>query len=371
MNTTEYNGYLLSGDTPVAQIQRGQVIPLDRSRMPLYLAAGGKFEDWLISRAIDRHRPNSRILKKVLRLTDSSDSAAVLRARAATITDNYWVRLDGEGTLSYEDVQFTEDTFAEVALTGSFSSYSKVYEKAQLAAGSPELTNIGSYEKCWRIKDGSWWLYKSGNPLERFSELFIARLGKELGFDMAEYRPDKGNVKTPDFTKGIYNYEPAAAIVGDEEDYAFNFDRLTALHPALGGQYLDILYMDALCFNMDRHTQNYGVLRDRAAGSIIGMAPNFDNNIALISRGYGPDARQTNGFLMDLFVDLLEKRNLAYQAPTLDEAVVREIDQGTLPEENIDRNYVVEMVVERGQRLAFKIEQLRRQTLSGPNMDFS
>ncbi len=45
MNTMEYNGYLLSGNTPVAQIQRGQVIPLDRSRMPLYLAAGGKFED--------------------------------------------------------------------------------------------------------------------------------------------------------------------------------------------------------------------------------------------------------------------------------------------------------------------------------------
>ncbi len=153
VNTMEYNGYLLSGNTPVAQIQHGQVIPLDRSRMPLYLTAGGKFEDWLISRAIDRHRPNSRILKKVLRLTDSSDSAAVLRAHAATITDNYWVRLDGEETLSYEDVQFTEDTFAEVALTGSFSSYSKVYEKAQLAAGSPELTNIGSYEKCWRIKE--------------------------------------------------------------------------------------------------------------------------------------------------------------------------------------------------------------------------
>ena len=73
----EYNGYLLSGNDPVAEIRRGQVVPLDSTRMPLYLAAGGSFEAWLESRAIDRHRPNSRILKKILRLTDSSDAATV------------------------------------------------------------------------------------------------------------------------------------------------------------------------------------------------------------------------------------------------------------------------------------------------------
>ena len=91
----DYNGYLLSGDIPIAEIQGGKVIPLDRS-LPLYLAAGGSLEDWLAGRAIDRCRPNSRILKKVLRLTDSEDVAA-----------------------------------------------------------TPELVNIGSYEKCWRIESGN------------------------------------------------------------------------------------------------------------------------------------------------------------------------------------------------------------------------
>ena len=366
----EFNGYLLSGNAPTAQIQRGRIIPLDQSRMPLYLAAGGKLEDWLVSRAIDRHRTNSRILKKVLRLTDSSDLAAVLRVHAASITDNYWVRLDSEETLSYENVRFTEDMFADIALTGSFSSYSKTYRQEQIDAGSPELTNIGSYEKCWRVKDNRWYLYKSGTPLERFSELFIARLGTALGFAMAEYLPEGEFVKTPDFTKGAYNYEPASAIVGDEEDYAFNYDRLTALSPALARQYLDILYMDALCFNVDRHTQNYGVLRDRADGTIVGMAPNFDNNIALISRGYGPDARQTNGFLMDLFEGLLEERELAYSAPALDEAAVREIARETLPDADIDRSYVVEMILERGQRLGRKLERFQQQGSSGPTLNF-
>lgn len=362
----DYNGYLLSGDIPIAEIQGGKAIPLDRSRMPLYLAAGGSLEDWLASRAIDRHRPNSRILKKVLRLTDSGDVAAALRAHAATITDNYWIQREGE-TLGYEEIRFREDTFAELALTGSFSSYSREYENAGLAA-TPELTNIGSYEKCWRIESGSWWLYKSGSILERFTEIFIGRLGRELGFPMAEYLPDGNYVKTPDFTKGNYNYEPASSIVGDEEDYVFNYDRLTALHPVLGGQYLDILYMDALCFNMDRHTQNYGILRRRTDGSIVGMAPNFDNNIALISRGYGPDPRQSSGLLIKLFGELLKERGLTYVAPALDKDIIHEIAESTLPEEKIDREYVTEMVMECGRRLELQIRQATGQSRSGPDM---
>ena len=37
---------------------------------------------------------------------------------------------------------------------------------------------------------------------------------------MAEYFADGEYVKTSDFTKGLYNYESASAIVGDEEDCA-------------------------------------------------------------------------------------------------------------------------------------------------------
>ena len=357
----DFNGYLMSGDTAVAQIQKGRIIPLDKSRMPLYLATNDDLETWLVNRAIDRHRTNSRILKKVLRLTDSSDLAAVLRVHGATITDNYWVKQDGED-LAYDQVRFSEDSFAEVALTGSFSSYSRQYEKAQIAAGSPELTNIGSYEKCWKLKDGFWWLYKNGNPLERFSELFIAALGKELGFAMAEYFPDGQFVKTRDFTKGVYNFEPAESLVGDEEDYTYNYDRLIALEPSLGKEYLDILFLDALCFNMDRHTKNYGILRDRSSGEVLGMAPNFDNNIALISRGYDSNAIGSSGLLMDYFFDLLEERNLSYSLPVLDRDKLNELIQKTLPDEDIDREYVLAMVEDRWTRMERRMEQRQQET---------
>lgn len=189
-------------------------------------------------------------------------------------------------------------------------------------------------------------------------------MGVRLGFPMVEYWPDSGFVWSADFTEGIYNFEPASAIVGDEEDYAYDYDRLTALESSLGVQYLDILYMDALCFNMDRHMENYGVLRDRSTGRIVRMAPNFDNNIALISRGYPSEARHTNGLLIDLFVELLEEKGLSYQPPVLNGAVVREVAESTLPEEEIDRDYVVEMVLERGQRIRQRLEQIENINLN-------
>ena len=266
-----------------------------------------------------------------------------------------------EPNLSYEQIRFREDTFAEIALTGSFSSYSREYELERTGGRSPELTNTGSFEKCWRLEEEGWWLYKSGNPLERFSELFIAKLGKAMGFAMAEYLPDGQYVKTRDFTGGRLNFEPAEALVGEEEDYGFNYERLTALRPELGRQYLDILYLDALCFNMDRHTQNYGLLRDQHTGEILRMAPNFDNNIALISRGYGPDARQTNGLLMEFFLELLEEKGLTYESPALNEETVRILAENTLPEEDINRTYVAEMVMERWQRMERRLHPTQEQ----------
>lgn len=354
----DFNGYLMSGEAAVAEIKRGRITPVDPARMPLYLAAHDDLDSWIEGRAIDRHRTNSRILKKVLRLTDSSDAAAVLRAHAATITDNYWLKSADEPSLTYDAIRFTEDTFAEIALTGRFSSYSKEYSDDQLRRGSPELTNIGSYEKCWRLIDGKWWLFKNERAEERFSELLIASLGEKLGFPMATYLPDGDFVKTRDFTEGRYNFEPAKAIVDDEEDYAFNYDRLTALDPSLGKQYLDILFMDGLCYNMDRHTENYGILRERDTGKIVCMAPNFDNNIALISRGYGSDPSRTNTLLITMFEELLKQKGVSYQMPELDRAALDNLIRSTLPDEDIDRDYVTEMLRSRWQIMEQRMAEL-------------
>lgn len=43
---------------------------------------------------------------------------------------------------------------------------------------------------------------------------------------------------------------------------------------------------DSLIANTDRHSGNFGVLRDNRTGSVLGMAPLFDHNVSLFSRDF-------------------------------------------------------------------------------------
>ncbi len=47
-----------------------------------------------------------------------------------------------------------------------------------------------------------------------------------------------------------------------------------------------MVFLDTICAKLDRHTFNFGILRNNNTGDVIGLAPNFDNNMALISREY-------------------------------------------------------------------------------------
>jgi len=352
-----FNGYIMSGAAAVARVIDNKVEPIIKEKMPLYLANGGSFSEWLVSRAIDRHRPNSRILKKILRFTDTSDISTVLYAHAATITDNYWVKSENDN-MTYDEVSFKENYFADIALVGSARSVNRELTQKELSSNTPELTSIGSYEKCWKQENGSWYMYKQGNVLERFSEIFIFKLTKLLGFPSAEYIPDDKYIKTKDFTGGKYNFEPMAALVGENEEYVLNYDKLLEINKALAKQYLDIIFMDMLCLNMHRHTYNYGLLRDKETGEIISMAPNFDNNIALISRGYADNAKNSANLLIELFGELLKERNINYDLPAVPRGGVIKIAEASLPDEKIDRNYVTDFVMDRYERIEQMIQSL-------------
>ena len=67
-----------------------------------------------------------------------------------------------------------------------------------------------------------------------------------------------------------------------------------------------MLFLDTVCGNPDRHTLNFGILRDVDTGEILGLAPNFDNNMALISRGYPKNIKRKNDLLIRLFNELME-----------------------------------------------------------------
>lgn len=315
------NVYIMSGDIAVAKWQDNGLEVLNRALLPIYLLNTGNVEKWLEMRAIDCHRANSRLLKKALRLTEKDDVTTVVSVNAVTITDNYWIKsLDSD--LTYADVRFDNDYFSNLALTGSYDSFNKAANSKHTR--TPELTNIGSYEKCWKLVDGNWWMYKKANHEEMFSELFIYKLGVVLGFNMAEYERGIGYIKTKDFTDNArVNVESAYSFMGDNEDYIDNVNALRRLCPGSVSDYVKMLFLDTICANPDRHTFNYGILRNTDTGEIIGLAPNFDNNMALISKGYPKNIKRKNDLLIKLFNELMNYDNSLKQfVPDLSEDMI-------------------------------------------------
>lgn len=337
-NMQNITGTLMSEDTPIATVKNGVITDADETLLPLYLKRTKDMAGWLASRAIDTHRTNSRLLKKALRLRTTDDVSTALAVNAATVTDRYWFKPEGS-TATYEDIRFKENYFAELALRGDPDSFSRKPSR------TPELTNTGSFEKCWKLIDGKWWMYKSGNSEELFSELFICKLGEKLGLPMAHYELDGKYIRSVDFTEGAaVNFESMRSLADDDEDYENCFTVLYDISPEIARQYLRLIWFDSLCYNMDRHTENFGLLRDTKTGKILSLAPNYDNNIALIAKGYPKDVSRTHDGLIRFFRELMQSNETAHEMmrtidlPTVTESMIDEC-MDEIPIE-VDRDYI-------------------------------
>ena len=356
--------FLMSRDRCVARVIGDQLKVEEESLLPISLKRTGDIADWLTHRAIDHRRVNARLLKKALRLGNKDDVHTVLKFNAATITDTYWVK-PANSNLTYEEVRFKENLFDMLALRGDINSFN------QKPGRTPELTNTGSFEKCWRLIDGSWWMYKSGNAQEKFTEVFAYHLAEQLEIPTAVYEADGEYVRSKDFTDGAkVNFETAYSIIGEEVEYSIIYRKLKEIDEGVAASYVQMTYFDALIFNMDRHEHNFGVLRDIETGKILGMAPLYDHNIALITRGYLSDVQRRKDRLIGDFIDLVKEESISFDVPELTAAMVETALQKTpveLPEtEEIPvppREYVAAFILDGQARIQKELEPLKKRRL--------
>ena len=87
-----------------------------------------------------------------------------------------------------------------------------------------------------------------------------------------------------------------------------------------------MIFLDTITANPDRHTSNFGLLRDADTGELLGLAPLFDHNMALISRGYPkPFDSHRKDLLITLFQEVLAEHP-AYRTylPAVTETMLQE-----------------------------------------------
>ena len=288
-NAKSFTGYIMSKDIKVATYENGNLIYINENLCPLFIKRTHNISAYFASRAIDSNRTNSRLLKKVLNIKENKDEYISLYCYGLVISDTYWFKPKGS-KLKYKDVCFDSDYYSELALNGELIIYHKSPKL------SPQLTAIGSFEKCWKRKDKKWWMYKKGTKEQIFSELFCSKLAEKLNIPTAIYK---------------YDFEPMSSLVGDDESYETIFNTLLEIDSNLANQYLALMYFDCLINNIDRHNENLGLMRNVKTGQIISLAPNFDNNLALLGWDINLKFKPTNDGLIRSFVKFLKNDNRA------------------------------------------------------------
>ena len=304
-NAKNLTGYIMMEDTKVASFENGELVSLNSELCPLLINRTHNLSRFLACRAIDKTRTNARLLKKVLQIKETDDSFVSLYSYGATITDNYWFK-PKYSKLKYRDISFEGDFYSDLALTGELIVFPRTPKL------TPQLTTPGSYEKCWKKIGDKWWLYKRGNENEIYSELFCSLLAQKMNIPTAIYEHEDSFIRTLNFADK-YNFEPISSIALDDDSYENVFSCLLNVNSDCAKEYLLLVWFDCLVNNVDRHNENCGLLRNKKSGKIISLAPNFDNNLALISRSEILNMNANSDGFIKMFVGFLKSKAKAYE----------------------------------------------------------
>ena len=244
---------------------------------------------WLKSRVVHKKRANAEIILTKVGLSFNDILGIIRISKGLSLNDSYWVvEEDFEG--SFEDYNLYENEFscalAQIAYTGHGSSVARGF------TSSPEFTTNGMLSKCWRRVDGKIYLYKGGTMgaantgKEPYSEFYAAQIAQTMGIKHVEYnlRQWKGMLSSVCelFTDINTAYVPIGRFVGKDSLLAIA-QLLKDYGEEFYNEFADMLVFDALIFNTDRHTGNFGLLVDSHTNKVKAFAPVFDNGLSLFN----------------------------------------------------------------------------------------
>jgi hypothetical protein len=264
---------------------------------------------WLKHRTIPKNRAyvHSFLSKCGLNLNRPMNIIRV--SKGLSLNDCYWVVEEGfEGTFdkfNLYDNRFSR-TLALIAFTGYGSSI-----RASLAS-CPEFTTNGMLPKCWRRSNGVIKLYKGGTSgasntgNEPYSEYYAAQVAEVLGVNAISYGLSKWKGELCStcelFTSKDFSFLPVGHMVTSG-----GMTAVREYYAKLGDEYqkalADMLVLDAIICNTDRHLGNFGFLVDNHTNKIVAPAPLFDHGNSLFNYAGKDDLESEQA--LDAYIDTL------------------------------------------------------------------
>lgn len=246
-----------------------------------------------------RKAPSNRAhIKGVLRALGADTLTGYLDVvHALSVNDTFWVRRVGE------DVTWAEANLYDNELNEAISRIAfeggLVGQDLDLSTPSPEPSLDGSFAKCVIRRDGRLYIMKaptseeSGERWHPWSEVMAYQVASAMGVRAVPYSlVDRVSKRTgermtaticPLFTSVDVGYAPARRWLS--KPFA-DFAELLVAYASVGSEdaFREMVILDALTLNVDRHMGNHGILFDTDTLRPIGMAPVFDNNLSFCPR---------------------------------------------------------------------------------------
>ncbi len=244
---------------------------------------------WLKKRTIPKNRAyvHSFLSKCGLNLNRPMSILSV--SKGLSLNDCYWVVEEGfEG--SFAEYNLYDNRFSRVLGLIAFTGYGSSVRTS--LASCPEFTTNGMLPKCWRRDNGSIKLYKGGTSgasntgNEPYSEFYAAQIAEILGINAINYGLSKWQGELCStcelFTSKDYSYMPVGRLVTKG-----GMKAVREYYGSLGEEFVsaldDMLVLDAVICNVDRHFGNFGFLVDNRTNKIAAPAPLFDHGNSLFN----------------------------------------------------------------------------------------
>jgi hypothetical protein len=280
-------------DTTYKLVDMGDI--LDYDRLPYGLADkenriqnGIQLNSWILGRGL----PDSRKDKQSVKLLFNVDELNILaiQAKGLNVTDQYWfhkTNLD----IKWENVNYFNNTFDNV-MPGSnvIPGIDKTVNRE-----SPNVCVDGSIEKRWIIRDNERFLIKGSRyrlMQEPFNEVIASKILDLFNIDHVHYDlkyTDKGIPYSEckcmcdqgiEFINAqwIINQKP-----NEENDLFSHFLKMCKDNGIQDAKERidEMLALDFLIGNEDRHRGNFGILRNAETLQWLGINPIFDNGNSL------------------------------------------------------------------------------------------
>jgi len=270
--------------------------PIDEKRLPFGLKYKGnekayfrQMSDWIEKRGLPEGRSDLANIKLNLKAANSVE--LLLGSYALNLSDQYWAHKINE-KLNWTDVNFFDNNFENIIdFDTSFIEYGN-----NNVIIAPDLTVDGNLRKTWVCKDTERYLIKEGRwdeKQEPFNEVIAARIMDLFNIEHVSYgllRSDKKRIplcickcmadRNTEFIQGQY------VLDCEEKKNRNNYIRYIETCEKMGildakKRIDEMIVIDYIIGNTDRHTGNFGIIRDAQSLQWLKIAPIFDNGNSL------------------------------------------------------------------------------------------